>query len=127
MDILKFGLGKPEKEQKLTITAIETEDVKMTDQSMKTKIILICQNSDGVKMNLDEGWIRDYKGSIKNQGFWLTVDNNNAINPVSTLGRLLTYTGSSIMQDLIGKKVTAYPKSNGFFAITTTDVELSEF
>ena len=80
-NILDLTLGS-KKSQIVKITDVTSEEVSMDDKKggtkIETKLVLICDVIGGqTGMKIDEGWVRDHKGSLRNQGLWLNKDDEN--------------------------------------------------
>jgi len=126
MSIKDMGLGK-KLGQNVTISDIKEIDVPQKDGRILTKAIFVCESKGGRSLNIDEGWVKDFKGSLVHQAFWVTTDDDGQISKFSTLGKLMSHLEVETIADLIGKEVRGYPKENGFTVICTTDLSDDDF
>jgi hypothetical protein len=125
-DILDLNLGKL-KGQTVTVKDIKTDTVPSPrDGSTLTKVILVCETKQGQTRNIDEGWVKDHKGSLNCQGLWVTLDDDGEISAACTLGKLLKYWNMTSVKGLIGAELRVLPKSNGFLGVATTNISDSE-
>lgn len=100
MDYLKAKLNK---ERKIKIKNVIVEEFQV-QSGLQKKLILQCEDS-GVEYTISECLITD-KDSIKKIGLWLDIDENDMINPKNRgIRRLLEFTDSETLSDLIGKEI----------------------
>jgi hypothetical protein len=121
-DLLDLSIGSSKRD--LVITSIELKALKAGDSS-RTKLVLTCEEMETRKQFLiSDAYVADgfSNTNLSIKGLWVTLDAKKAINPYTTLGRLLKYYNCGTLNDLLNKKITAYPDHKNYLVALTCDL-----
>ena len=126
-DLINLGIGS--KKRKLKVLNVEEEIISFPDKynqdKMKEapKVFLNCESIEGMGFRLDEAVVKDRKGLLKKAGLWKTLDASKKLNSDSTLAKMLAYYDISMLGEMIGMEIYAYPKPNNFLVVVACDFE----
>jgi hypothetical protein len=108
---LATPLGTYSKEGTIKDIQVETVLIPMDgDEPAKEreKICLMVKREDGKIIRINEVFVKNYNGSKKQRGLWVSTDASGSVNFFSTLGKFMRKYGKNTIQDLEGLKIELF-------------------
>lgn len=108
---LNIPLGTYSKKGTIEDIKIETVTIpKDGDEPAKDrdKICLMVKREDGKNIRVNEVFVKNYNGSKKQRGLWVSTDASGSVNFFSTLGKFMRKYGKNTIQDLKGLEIELF-------------------
>jgi len=88
------------------VTNVIIEDIKIPNQDTpKPKVCLIVDIGNNKTIKINEAFTYNYNQSKRQQGFWLSLDNEGKINILSTIGKMMQKYEVNTLEEFKGKNI----------------------